>query len=179
MTERIDGPPGGALREVCLLIGRGDRILWSDASASPVWLPDSRERWDAIWRHRAELTEIAHSHPVGPLAFSGEDETTMAALAAALGWSPQFSVVAPGGMIRRCAPRRVADGTAQPQPQPQQPESPESIDTLLLPPAEPWWAGLLRLASGMRADDPAPVATADRSSGEAREGAHEGIRGEK
>ena len=76
--------PPGALREVCLLIGRGDSILWSDASASPVWLPDSRERWDAIWRHRAELVEIAHSHPVGPLAFSGEDETTMAALAAAL-----------------------------------------------------------------------------------------------
>lgn len=154
-------PPGGALREVCLLIGRGDSILWSDASASPVWLPDSRERWDAIWRHRAELVEIAHSHPVGPLAFSGEDETTMAALAAALGQSPQFSVVAPGGMVRRCYPPRAAGRTAH-----------QPTDTLLLPDAEPWWAGLLRLASGMRAaplpseDDPAPAEPAESNSGE-------------
>ena len=158
--------PPGALREVCLLIGRGDSILWSDASASPVWLPDSRERWDAIWRHRAELVEIAHSHPVGPLAFSGEDETTMAALAAALGRSPQFSVVAPGGMVRRCYPPRVTDGTA-PSPQPTLP-----TETLLLPDAEPWWAGLLRLASGMRAaplpsdDDLAPAEPAESNSGE-------------
>lgn len=161
--------PGGALREVCLLIGRGESILWSDASASPVWLPDSRERWDAIWRHRAELVEIAHSHPVGPLAFSGEDETTMAALAAALGWSPQFSVVAPGGMVRRCYPPRAADGTAPPSYQPTLP-----TETLLLPDAEPWWAGLLRLASGMRAapaplpaeDDLAPAEPAESNSGE-------------
>lgn len=162
MTEGYR-PPGGALREVCLLIGRGDSILWSDASASPVWLPDSRERWDAIWRHRAELVEIAHSHPVGPLAFSGEDETTMAALAAALGQSPQFSVVAPGGMVRRCYPPRAAGGTAY-----------QPTDTLLLPDAEPWWAGLLRLASGMRAapapapsaDDLAPAEPAESNSGE-------------
>lgn len=163
MTEGSDRPPAGALREVCLLIGRGDSILWSDASASPVWLPDSRERWAAIWRHRAELVEIAHSHPVGPLAFSAEDETTMAALAAALGRSPQFSVVAPGGMLRRCYPPRTADGTALSAP----------VETLLLPAAEPWWAGLLRLASGMRAelaplpsaDDP-PARTAEKNCGE-------------
>lgn len=168
MTERTHRPPASALREVCLLIGRGDSILWSDASASPVWLPDSRERWDAIWRHRAELVEIAHSHPVGPLAFSGEDETTMAALAAALGRSPQFSVVAPGGMVRRCYPPRAADGTAPPPHQPpatlpssaSSPAPPLPVETILLPAAEPWWAGLLRLASGMQAE-PAPLPSDD------------------
>jgi hypothetical protein len=89
------------LREVCLLIGRGGTVLWSDASDSPVWLPDSRARWEAIWRLRGELEEIAHSHPVGPLGFSAEDETTMAALTEALGRPVRFSVVAPDGMVMR------------------------------------------------------------------------------
>ncbi|HEX8439328.1 hypothetical protein [Archangium sp.] len=88
-------------REVCLLIGRDGTVLWSDASDSPVWLPDSRARWEAIWRLRAELGEIAHSHPVGPLGFSAEDETTMAALTEALGRPVRFSVVAPDGMVVR------------------------------------------------------------------------------
>ena len=39
-------------REVCVLIGRDGAVLWSDASDSPVALPDSRERWEAIWRLR-------------------------------------------------------------------------------------------------------------------------------
>ena len=112
--------------EVCFLIGRGGAVLWADASGSPVALPDSRERWEAIWRLRAELEEIAHSHPVGPLHFSAEDESTMEALDSALGRALRFSVVAPEGMIARQGDReeRVRD--------------------------EPWWAALLRLASGMR-----------------------------
>ena len=57
-------------REVCLLIGRGGAILWADASDSATALPDSRARWEAIWRHRDELEIIAHSHPAGPEAFS-------------------------------------------------------------------------------------------------------------
>ncbi len=113
-------------REVCLLIGRDGTVLWSDASDSPVWLPDSRARWEAIWRLRHELGEIAHSHPVGPLGFSTEDETTMEALAAALGRSVRFSVVAPEGMVVR------ADGR----------------DVLVE--QEPAWTTLLRAASGMR-----------------------------
>jgi hypothetical protein len=153
MTERAERPGGGALREVCLLIGRGDVILWSDASASPVWLPDSRARWEAIWHHRAELTEIVHSHPVGPLAFSAEDETTMAALGAALGAGLGFAVVAPGGMIRRRYPPRAGDGLAAP-----------ALDTQLLPAAEPWWAALLRLASGMRPEPEPPDADLEAAS---------------
>jgi hypothetical protein len=111
---------------VCFLIDGEGRILWSDASTSPVSLPDSRARWEAIWNHRAQLAEISHSHPIGPLAFSHEDETTMEALIEALGARPRFSVVAPDGML-------VRDKQGQ-----------ESRAT-----EEPWWTHLLRLASGM------------------------------
>jgi len=113
------------MREVCLLVGRNDVVLWSDASDSPVALPDSRARWEAIWSRRARIVEIAHSHPVGPLAFSREDETTMDALTSALGKKLVYSVVAPNGMVRVKKQKTfvVED--------------------------EPWWASLLRLASGM------------------------------
>jgi Prokaryotic homologs of the JAB domain len=114
------------MREVCLLIGKRGAILWADASTSPTALPDSRERWDAIWAHREELDAIAHSHPVGPAAFSAEDESTMAALDAALGRPLRYYVVAPHVTVTR-----AGDVT-------------ETIDP------EPWWAGLIRLASGMR-----------------------------
>src|SRR5688500_1396745 len=113
------------MREVCFLIGRDDAVLWSDASDSPVALPDSRARWEAIWALRDELEAIVHSHPVGPAAFSREDETTMAALDSALGRSVRYSVVAPRAVITR-----------------------EDGDTFEEDP-EPWWAALLRLASGM------------------------------
>jgi hypothetical protein len=113
------------MREVCFLIGAGDQVLWSDAGSSPVALADSRARWEAIWRLRDQLTEIAHSHPLGPLAFSAEDETTMSALLAALGRPLRFSVVAPAGMSTR-------------------------IDERDLPvEAEPPWADRLRSESGM------------------------------
>ena len=114
------------LREVCFLIGPEGAVLWSDAGVSPVALADSRARWQAIWRLRDQVVEIAHSHPVGPLAFSREDETTMAALALALPHTPRFSIVAPAGMLARVDGNdvRVAD--------------------------EPPWAAELRLASGMQ-----------------------------
>jgi hypothetical protein len=114
------------VREVCLLVGRNDVVLWSDASDSPVALPDSRARWDAIWSRRTRIVEIAHSHPVGPLAFSREDETTMDALTSALGKSLVYSVVAPNGMVRL------------------------KKKTTFIVEDEPWWASLLRLASGMK-----------------------------
>ncbi len=113
-------------REICLLIGREGQVLWSEASDSPVLLPDSRARWEAIWRLRAELVEIAHSHPVGPLGFSAEDETTMDALVGALGRPVRFSVVAPEGMVLRDGGRDLLVGE------------------------EPAWAEPLRVASGMR-----------------------------
>jgi hypothetical protein len=117
------------MREVCFLIGRGGAVLWADASSSAVALPDSRARWEAIWSLRDELDEIAHSHPHGPAAFSAEDESTMAALVDALGRAPRFSVV-----TRRRVIARVGADTIDVSP-------------------EPWWAPLLRLASGMHRKD--------------------------
>jgi hypothetical protein len=114
------------LVEVCFVVDESGAVVWADSSASAVALPDARERWEAIWRHRERLGEIAHSHPVGPLAFSSEDEQTMAAIESALGRPVRFSVVAPGGMIARQA----------------------GADAIVVD--EPWWAALLRQASGMK-----------------------------
>ncbi len=113
------------MREVCLLIGAGEVVLWADASDSPAALPDSRARWEAIWNRRAELVEIAHSHPAGPAAFSAEDETTMEALDSALGRAVRYAVVAPRVTVAR--------------------ERGRTFDVA----PEPWWASLMRLASGM------------------------------
>jgi hypothetical protein len=111
---------------VCFLIGAEGQILWADASTSPVALPDGRARWEAIWKHRQQLVEIAHSHPLGPEAFSEEDRTTMVALDQALGRPLRYSVLAPGGMIAVTAPGPVLHLSEV-----------------------PWWAPLLRIASGM------------------------------
>jgi hypothetical protein len=128
--------------EVLFLIGRGGAILWCDESDSPAALPDSRARWQAIWRLRDELEEIAHSHPLGPRAFSREDETTMFALTSALGRALRFSVVAPDGMIARDA------------------DNDSPIDE------EPWWAPLLRAASGMKPRQPEAAGGHDHDSQE-------------
>ena len=114
-------------REVCFLIGRDDTILWADLGGTAAAMPDSRARWEAIWERRDRITEIAHSHPIGPLAFSHEDQTTMDALELALGRAIRFSVVAPDGMI-------VKEGA--------------SAETVHVK-EEPWWAELLRALSGM------------------------------
>jgi hypothetical protein len=115
------------MREVCFLIGDGGAVLWADASDSPAALPDSRARWEAIWSRRDRIEIIAHSHPVGPSAFSREDQTTMIALDSALGRVVRYCVVAP-----RVTIAREGDLTTEIDP-------------------EPWWADLLRLASGMTA----------------------------
>jgi hypothetical protein len=117
------------LCEVFFLIGPGGSILYRDDGTGPTFIPDSRARWEAIWARRDEIEELCHSHPAGPLAFSREDETTMAALETALGRSLVFSVVAPGGMIRR------QDGAVA------------RVES------EPGWARALRRASGMLAPD--------------------------
>ena len=113
-------------REVCFLIGKGKAVLWADASDSPTALPDSRARWEAIWTRRDDIEVIAHSHPGGPAAFSAEDVSTMEALDSALGRTVRYVVVAPRVTLLR-------EG---------------ATTTELIP--EPWWAALLRLASGMQ-----------------------------
>ena len=114
-------------REVFLAIGTEGEILWSDASTTAYALPDSRERWLAIWRVRAQLKWLVHSHPHGPRAFSSEDVSTMQALDAALGKSLQYAVLAPDGLVSR-------DGAGG-----------EDVRSDV----KPWWVELLRLASGM------------------------------
>ena len=115
------------VREVFFVIGREGAVLWSDAG-EPAALPDTRERWDVIWRLRREIEELAHSHPNGPLAFSHEDETTMQALTVGLGRTLCFSVVAPGGTLRRQ----------------------NGADVHVRLEEEPGWTTLLRRASGMK-----------------------------
>ena len=116
--------------EVCFLVGARDTVLWSDSSSSPSVMPDSRERWEVIWACREELVEIAHSHPVGPLAFSAEDDTTMQAVDAALGRALTYSVVTSRALLRKHPDGQVA-----------------------VEHNEPWWADVLRAASGMRSTE--------------------------
>jgi hypothetical protein len=113
------------MHEVLFLIGRDGEVLWQETGPSAVALPDSRGRWEAIWRFKDAVVEIAHSHPVGPLGFSAEDRSTMSALCDALGRRPRFSVVAPDGVW---AHDGVNEGLVEP---------------------EPAWALLLRVASKM------------------------------
>lgn len=120
------------LREVCFVIGEDDAVVWSDASESPTALPDSRARWEAIWSRRGAIVEIAHTHPLGGAKFSLEDETTMAAIDAALGRALRYVVVTPDIMLRR----KPGDANEQP------------TDTLVE--AEPWWTALIRSASGLQ-----------------------------
>lgn len=121
----------GDKREVCFLIGKDGSVLWADASDSPAALPDSRARWEAIWSRRDAIEVIVHSHPIGPAAFSAEDKSTMEALDSALGRPVRYMVVAPNVTIARQGP------------------DPSTTNEVI---PEPWWAALLRLASGMQKD---------------------------
>jgi hypothetical protein len=109
--------------EVCFLVGADETVLWSDRGTAGA-LPDSTERWQAIWRHRDELAVIAHTHPGGLLAFSEEDRTTMAAIDDALGRSMRYAVVTDRAVLYR-----DPDGSVRVAAQ------------------EPGWAPLLRAAS--------------------------------
>lgn len=114
--------------EVCFLLDAAGVVLWRDASGNPAALPDSRDRWTAIWACRATIAEIAHSHPAGLLGFSGEDLSTMEAIDAALGRPLAYSVVTADKVLRRASDGRTL-----------------VLDT------EPPWVAALRAASGMEA----------------------------
>ena len=64
-------------------------------------VPDSRERWETIWLHRHEITEIAHSHPGEFLDFSHEDLTTMEAVEAGTGKTFVWSIITKSGFLSR------------------------------------------------------------------------------
>ena len=114
------------LTEVCFLLDAEGAVLWHDSSGDPSALPDSRERWSAIWARRDVLAEVAHSHPRGPLAFSATDLSTMDAVDAALGRRLGYAVVTPENLLRR-----RPDGST------------------LIEDDEPAWVTDLRRASGM------------------------------
>jgi hypothetical protein len=87
------------MREICFILVQ-DKILRA-YFGSATKIPDARERWDIIWNHRDEITEIAHSHPGGFLDFSHEDLTTMEAVEAGTGRTFTWSIVTNGGFISR------------------------------------------------------------------------------
>lgn len=119
--------------EVFAIVGHDGALLACEAGDSAVAIADSRARWELIWRERQAIAELVHTHPLGPLAFSAEDESTMSALAAALGRELRFALVAPEGVIRRV--------------QPIDPAAPRAPDLRVTP--EPVWADELRRASNM------------------------------
>ena len=45
-------------REVFFLLGADGEILYRDEGTSPTYIPDSRDRWEAIGRARERLSEI-------------------------------------------------------------------------------------------------------------------------
>ena len=112
--------------EALLLLDDRGAVLWADCSSDASRIPDSRDRWEAIWERRGSVAEIAHSHPGGMLAFSTEDETTMAAIDSALGRDLAYSIVTDAGVLRKPA------GGAP-----------------VIDQNEPWWVALLRLISRM------------------------------
>jgi hypothetical protein len=87
------------MREVCFLLVE-DKILRA-YFGSATSIPDERERWEAIWEHRNEITEIAHSHPGEFLDFSHEDLTTMEAVEAGTGKAFTWSIITKGGFLSR------------------------------------------------------------------------------
>lgn len=87
------------MREVCFILVEDKILRVYFGSASRV--PDSRERWETIWQHRNEITEIAHSHPGEFLDFSHEDLTTMEAVEAGTGKQFTWSIITRGGFLSR------------------------------------------------------------------------------
>jgi hypothetical protein len=106
------------MREVCFILVE-DKIL-RVYFGSTTRIPDARERWEIIWEHRQEITEIAHSHPGGFLDFSHEDLTTMEAVEAGTGKTFTWSIITKNGFLSR---RGIQDTQREDRP---------------------WWLGLMR-----------------------------------
>src|SRR5262249_30736006 len=87
------------MREVCFLLVE-DKILRAYFGSSTS-IPYERERWETIWAHRNELSEIVHSHPGGLLDFSHEDLTTMEAVEAGTGKTFTWSIVTKDRFLSR------------------------------------------------------------------------------
>ncbi len=115
--------------EACFLVGRAGAVLWAERSTDPAALPDSRARWEAIWRYREDLAIVAHTHPHGPAAPSSTDRSTMEGVDAALGRALDYAVVTPDAVLL------CRDGETW------------------IEQDEPWWVWLLRTTSGLTVPD--------------------------
>ena len=109
------------MREICFILVE-DKIL-RVYFGSATKIPDNHERWETIWNHRQEITEIAHTHPGHFLDFSHEDLTTMQAVEAGTGMKYSWSVVTKDGFLCRKNGRDVRREDS------------------------PWWLGLIRKLS--------------------------------
>jgi len=109
------------MREICFIL-IGSHILRAYVGTRTT-VPDERERWNAIWENRDEITEIVHTHPGGFLGFSSEDLSTMEAVEAATGNSYTWSIVTEEGYLTRYE------------------------DTDNQPEGRPWWLPFLRQMS--------------------------------
>ena len=109
------------MREICFILVE-DKIL-RVYFGSATKIPDNHERWETIWNHRHEITEIAHTHPGNFLDFSHEDLTTMEAVEAGSGMKFSWSVITKDGFLCRNNGRDVPREDS------------------------PWWLGLIRKLS--------------------------------
>ena len=109
------------MREVCFILVE-DKILRVYFGSSTK-IPDHRERWEVIWQHRNEITEIAHSHPGKFLDFSHEDLTTMEAVEAGTGKAFTWSIITQNGFLSRKGSHDIRRDDS------------------------PWWLGLMRTLS--------------------------------
>ncbi len=87
------------MKEVCFILC-GDAVVRISIGCQSA-IPDSKDRWNAIWENREDLTEVVHTHPGGLLRFSSEDLTTMEAVEAALGKPLRWSIVTEDGFLTR------------------------------------------------------------------------------
>ena len=109
------------MREVCFILV-GDKVLRAYFGFATS-IPDERERWEIIWQHRDEITEIAHSHPGEFLEFSHEDLTTMEAVEAGTAKTFTWSIVTETRLLsRRNEKEQLREDS-------------------------PWWIGLIRRLS--------------------------------
>ena len=109
------------MREVCFILVQ-DKIL-RVYFGSTTRIPDNRDRWEIIWQHRNDITEIAHSHPGEFLDFSHEDLTTMEAVEAGTGKFFTWSIITKNGFLSRKAGQDTRRDDS------------------------PWWLGLMRTLS--------------------------------
>ncbi len=93
------------MREVCFILA--DEKIVRIYFGSPTGIPDERARWEILWKHRHEITEIAHSHPGEFLDFSHEDLTTMEAVEAGTGQRFTWSIATRKGFLSRREGRDV------------------------------------------------------------------------